>query len=539
MRDLLTLVKVNLSEYMRFLSKVKNKLRISIIFSYILIISFYLLIMYGLYYLFSLLSPVFKDSECPQLIIAVVIAIVTIFTLIKSYMSANSFIFNTKDYERLFCLPIQPKIIVISKILSLYLYLLIFSMILIIPAYLTYVGITGLNFWFLIRFVIYLLLIPVVPMVLGTILKFALECLNATQFVKNILNALFYVALLGYFTIKFSTIINNFGKDDLVSVEYILDWFFNFNIFGKIGFYSIESDNYLLYLLYIIVSAASIIGIVYLLGYFYKHINNKMINRKNKHKTKVIKYNQIRGTIFVLLKKEIMIIRKIPTYLSKTLIGPIAALILMFILLYNDEMRNLLNQFLSAIGIYKRDEEDVIFFICQIIILLCYSMSTTSSSLSIEGDRFWVLKTLPVKWSTIIIAKILVNVILSLPLLLITALILYFKLSPSINVLMYGYSVIVLYIISISILGMYFDVKHPRLNAESYGDQINKGRAITLTTVFSFVIVAFIALITYTMYEIVSMSQMMKYELALCFACFLLVLVVSVNGIKKHYHRIQ
>ena len=104
---------------------------------------------------------------------------------------------------------------------------------------------------------------------------------------------------------------------------------------------------------------------------------------------------------------------------------------------------------------------------------------------------------------------------------------------------MYGYSVIVLYIISISILGMYFDVKHPRLNAESYGDQINKGRAITLTTVFSFVIVAFIALITYTMYEIVSMSQMMKYELALCFACFLLVLVVSVNGIKKHYHRIQ
>lgn len=539
MRDLLTLVKVNLSEYMSFLSKVKNKLKISIISSYVLIIGFYLLIMYGLYYLFSLLSPVFKDSECPQLIIAVVIAIVTIFALIKSYMSANSFIFNTKDFERLFCLPIEPKIIVISKIISLYVYLLIFSMIVIVPAYLTYVGIIGLNFWFLLRFIIYLLLVPVIPMVLGTTLKFGLECLNVKSIVKNILNILFYVILLGYFTLKFSTIINNFGSDDLVSVDYILDWFFNYNIFAKMGFYSIENNNYLLYLLFILISVVPIVGVVYLLGYFYKHINNKMVNKKTKRKTKVIKYNQVRGNIFILIKKEIMIIRKIPTYLSKTLIGPIAALILMFILLYNEQMRDLLNQFLSAIGIYKRDEEDVIFFICQIIILLCYSMSTTSSSLSIEGNRFWVLKSLPVRWSTIIIAKILVNVILSLPLLLITALFLYFKLSPTIHVLIYGYSVIVLYIISISILGMYFDVKHPRLNAESYGDQINKGRAITLTTLFSFVIVTFIAIITYSMYEVVSMSQMMKYELALCFACFLLVLVVSVGGIKKHYHKIQ
>ena len=81
---------------------------------------------------------------------------------------------------------------------------------------------------------------------------------------------------------------------------------------------------------------------------------------------------------------------------------------------------------------------------------------------------------------------------------------------------------------------MYFDIKYPRLYVDTYSKQINKGTAITITTIFAFVIVGFMLFVGYSMYEIVSTTQMMKYEMALSFAFMILALMMLIrNGFKR------
>ena len=154
MKKFVSLLKGKLSDYLQLVGKAKYKLHLSLFFAYALISLFYFGIMYGLYRGFSLLEPIFKDSDTPQLIIAVVMAFSSIFALVKAYMSANTFIFNTKDYDRLFCLPIKSKTIVLSKVFSLYIYLLIYTLIVMIPAYVTYMQVRGFSVFYLIEYII-------------------------------------------------------------------------------------------------------------------------------------------------------------------------------------------------------------------------------------------------------------------------------------------------------------------------------------------------------------------------------------------------
>ena len=372
-------------------------------------------------------------------------------------------------------------------------------------------------------------------MVLGTLIRFVLEIVDIKKIYKKIINALFYLFLIVYFVYKFSVIITKFSTNKNVNVDYIVNWFYNYNVIGRLGYIGIENNKFFLYLLFILISVGLFIGLIILLGIFYKLINNKeKQNESVVRPNKPLSFKQTKGSFIILLKKEFMLFGKIPTYLAKTISGPILAIIIIYIVLYNAEMRNLINQFLSAIGIYKRDEDDIIFFMCQIVMLFCYSMTTTSSSLSVEGNRLWILKSLPIRPWELILTKVILNVILSLPLLVITGIVLYFKLSPSNDVIIYGYSTIILYILCISCVGMYFDIKYPRLYVDTYSKQINKGTAITITTIFAFVIVGFMLFVGYSMYEIVSTTQMMKYEMALSFAFMILALMMLIrNGFKR------
>ena len=402
MNKLFKILKINIINSFKFKTYSKKKKVLIGIFAFYIIGSIMVSIS-------MLLNEIFKTLQSVNLItyfIPILFSLSSLFAFIFSIYSAKASLFENKDNDLLFSLPLKKEIIVLSRFLYLVLFNFVISFIFILPGlfiYLNNVSVT-IEFYFLMLFMI--ILLPIIPTVLASLFGYIIALLiskakhkNIFEFIYYCLFIIVYILLMSKGNEIFILLVNNVTFMNKILKIFFLPIF----LITK----GINTSNLLYLLYYILINGIVLYLFTIILNRNYYKLISKLSafhTKSNYHMTSLITASKTKA----LYKKEFKRYFSSPIYVFNTIFGVLVIIgVGVASLFYSKE------QILSLIDVNFNFDTSIL-----ILYLLLFAISmtnTTCSSISIEGKNFWILKMLPVKTKDIFKSKLFVNKIVIIP----------------------------------------------------------------------------------------------------------------------------
>lgn len=330
-------------------------------------------------------------------------------TLGQSY----STLFQSKDYELLATLPISKKTIVTSKLCSLLLVNYIYFNLPFVTSVIMYSIFTDFQFYYIIIALLGVTLGPLLAVTICSACAFLLGRLLSGFKYKNLLTSIASVAfiiLVFVFSFSVSSMDPNMPDEEFfkIAAEAIQ------NAFSKAYFVSTFlvkgfGGDLLNVLWFVLVSLAPFAFFAYLMAKNYVRINE---NQATAYKNKNFKLEkQKHGSQFkALLKKEAKVFFSTSTYFMNVIVSPLLTCVMIVAMSFSFE------------ELLLEGDEFLDFMPLVFTILLLFVMgmvTSSSSSISMEGKQFWLIKCAPVSPKTVLLVKSLLNVFICIPFILV------------------------------------------------------------------------------------------------------------------------
>lgn len=395
--------------------------------------------------------------------------IIFLFTIFKT----NGVLFDYKDYDLLMSLPIKTTTLIFSRLFSMYIINLIFELLIILPSSLIYLLNTNNDISYLLMMFVFIFTIPLIPMTFATAFGAIVTIISCKFKYKNFLNtilSLSVIAIIIYFSFFSSSFnFNNFQQIGTSFSKNLYKIYPISKIFSE-AICNIDTESFIIF---ITLSISWFYLFIKLLNIKYCRINTSLstIQSVNKFNLKNIK---VSSPFWTLYKKEFIKYFSSYLYVLNTAFGLLALIVIAFFIAFMKI--NLPETFLNS-ELFITLLYGLPYFISLVFVLSC----TTSSSLSLEGNNLWIIKSLPIKNRLIINSKIAVNLTLLLTTTIICSFILCFKLDFTTFQRLMLFIVPTIYSFFISTLGMYMNIKFPNYNWTSEITVIKQGAAIVLT----------------------------------------------------------
>jgi len=394
-------------------------------------------------YMFFDLGKILKEMGQPHILLSFYAVYAIGLSIIIVFFRANGSLFYYKDYDILSPLPIHPRTVLLSKISVLLWMLYVSSLIFTLPIVFSYFYHNGFHVVSFIFYLLSFLVMPLVPIVIMSLIALLMSLLTRHFRRHKIINIILtFVVFLGLFMVSFN--LNDVETNPLT---------------GQIDLFSGLSSSYPpLKWMIDAISNRSIISMLYLLsshvGLFVifvlgispivNYTNQKGMKSFKAKKGKALVY-QSRPVMMSLIKKEFKKFFSITLYAVNAGLGPVLLMILSVAsLFFRSEIENILREAIGA-GL---DIEVLLMVFIGFSIAMTY---TPAISLSLEGKNFWIIKSLPIEPKTIMLSKVIFNVLLILPIALVS--ILLFGISIQLGILsqllMMGLAIIFSVLISI------------------------------------------------------------------------------------------
>ena len=182
------------------------------------------------------------------------------------------------------------------------------------------------------------------------------------------------------------------------------------------------------------------------------------------------------------------------------------------------------------------NENDFIIVLIAIVLIFCFSITnTTSSSVSLEGKSFWVIKTAPVQTKDVLNSKILVNIVVFMPFLLIDLIIGFLFIKPTIIIFLFVLGILIIFLIGSIYYGLLCNLLLPRFDFDNPARAIKQSGAVLLnmgiTFASSLVLIGIMATLLIIFGALVSM--IVSIILVSIYAIIGVVLVNTV-GVRKY-----
>lgn len=426
------------------------------------------------------LSMVFATMGVARLIPSYLITISCIIILFFSLFKAGSIIFNIKMYERTVVLPLSPMSIIISRFLTMYVSDLIFSCFVMIPGSVIYALAVNPSVLYYIFTLLGIVLIPLIPLTIATILGTGVTAISARFKFKKAINNVLSMAIILCAVFLPQIIVNSF---EIKSSAEVQNLFVGISekinaIYPPAYFYSesVVNGNILTFLLFLVISVALISAFVFLIKNKFNSIctllnststkNNYVMQRQ--HKT-----TQLKALYF----KEIKRYFSSSMYVMNTIMGNVMSVIFSFVILFAGF------SFVEQIFMTGNILKAILPFIISFLIIIS---PTTSSSISIEGKQWWIVKSLPIRTKSIFDSKLLVNLTFAIPAYIISVIVLLIALQPSIVICIEMIVVPLVYIFFGTILGLTINIKMPMFVWESDTTVVKQSSSVLFTMLFSF-----------------------------------------------------
>lgn len=471
----------------------------------------FLLLFFGLTYGATLYMYFSHVGDKPYAF-PIMLGISFIFATIYGVMTVKNSLFNNKDQELLMKLPIQYQTIISVKVLTILIESLGAIILFSIPSLLITLFSKSMSLPGFLVSLFLMISLSLLATGLAVLLGFIYSQLRARLPFSGKIFGIITALLIFFFTyIYIRFMMSSFTLEGNGQLEIIK----NIILVPPFAWITrvILDESFIMTLLIFIIALALVAAMVVLFAKTYKKLNT-LLNASRREKVKELN-NKKESPIKALVRKDLIKLFKSPNYLINSAFLSLIIIVGLVMILLNQD--------------YIKEVMKVTEIIPQGLLLpvafvfMAGSSQMSAITISMERDQFWILKTLPVPTKTIILAKAIPQIIISMiPLVLITlvGLILLPEFSPVL--LITSLLVGIIWCIGNALMGVLINLNYPKLEAENEAEVIKRSIStfvMMIYTIFSgivFVIILFLCQLlipTFFMIPVLVLSALINYLL--------------------------
>lgn len=350
-----------------------------------------------------------------------VMALVTLFTTIYKVKGT---LFGFGDYDALMSLPVATWKIVASRLTLLYLINLLFTAAILLPANIVYGVMADVGAVYYLTAVVLLLFVPAVPMVIGTVIGILISVAAARFRHSNLVQMLLLFALiLGSFWLSFAMM--GSGEDQMNQAITGMTDMVN-GIYPPAAIYgnALCGGSLMSAALFAGISLAAYFLFAAATGVLFKKLNTGIMTVRTRADFK-FQTEQADGTPFLALyKKEFRRFFSSALYVFNAGFGIVMITVGAVLCLFIKPEQLIASMELPGVS------ENLAIMVAGVVTVFAATISTTCSSISLEGKHLWILRCAPVSTEMILKAKLAVNLTVSVPLLAVDGLLFCIILKP-------------------------------------------------------------------------------------------------------------
>ena len=425
--------------------------------------------------------------------------------------SAYGHLFGFKDYDFLMSLPLDEKEIFLSKTLSFILVNYFYTFCAFISIFGVYIVVYQEGLLTLLHSILLFLAFPFIPFIIACIFAFVISMVGnrskhkgVLKIVATVVAVIVMVAGINY--MNFALLGTNM---DLAATYNNFKQYVPFIYYGVMA---LAESNFVMQLLALVIQTGIFATfIVFFSKYFIKMNRILMIGYKRKD----YRYQkQLSSSVFIaLLKREWSRYLSNTTYVINTAFGPLMSVIgVGYLLLERSTVQTILDSF---------PRMDMFAFIAAMFLFTTGLVSTTYSSISLEGKQLWILKSLPLTTADIFTAKIVLNMLVIFPLSAISATLCVFLMGFGVMEWILLIVIIFANTLFSSLLGLATNLCFPKLDWEREIYVVKNSMAVFVMTLIEMVWMAICAFIGY---------QLFGTDKMMIFICGATLMLMGFNG---------
>ena len=471
------------------------------------------------------LATVLKPMGYLDLILIVAILFSCILSFITSIYKAQGTLFSSKDYDLLMSLPIKNSTILTSKILSLMSISYIETALVIVPASIVYFIYNGSLSWiFFIILVVALIFIPMIPIISASIIAVVITFISSRFKHKNIATTvvgMIAFLLIMIISMNMQNYINAFiaNSDSIVKglssiyppATYLKEALINYNLAELIKFILISIIPFLIF--------------VVVFSKTFKTINGKLSESYKKANYKVGRL-EASSITKALVEQELRRYFATPIYVMNTAFGMVLLITASIATLFIS--KETLGELLGYPEIANMIPIAILVMLVFTIGLSC----TTNSSISLEGNRLWILKSLPIEAKEIFKGKIITNLIITIPAAFIANIIFYIGLKFEVKYLIFNLAISIVFSVVSAVLGLIINLYFPKMEWTNPTTVVKQSASVMVTILGIMILILAIIGISIALVKILNVTNMMII-LTVVLILFLITLFVSIKVLEN------
>ena len=380
-------------------------------------------------------------------------------------------------------LPIKSSTILASKLLGMLSVTYIEAAFVLFPASIVYFIRAGnLSWTYFLMLAIGFIFVPMIPLVVASILAVLITYISSRFKYKNLITIIFsmvFFLLIMLISFKTQDFINSFVRNSESIAEgiskvyipalYLKKALIEFNIFYLIQFIAI---SLIPFVVFILIFSKTFRGINGKLGESYKKANYKIGELNLNSEMKALTMMEVRKYF------------SIPIYVLNTAFGMILMLVgAVFSFFVKPENLAMIVEIPNSQNILPIGLLVATFFVIGLA-------PTTSSSISLEGKNLWIIKSLPIDVKKIFKAKIYLNLLVTVPIAVISNVLLFISLSLNIKYLIFNIFILIMYAIVSAMVGLLINLYFPKLQWTSATTVVKQSASVLLSMVFTLIFIA-------------------------------------------------
>ncbi len=319
--------------------------------------------------------------------------------LVGSVFMTKNVLYEAKDNDLLLSMPIPARLILFTRMATLYLYTLLFQALVFLPSTICYFVETGFDFKIALAALILLIVMPFGVLAICSILGWLIALVTSKLPWKNFWTLVLFLGFMAVYFVVYSKmntfltyVIENGGvvADKVQTYGYPL-W--------KLGL-ACTGDWLALAVISLLLLAAFALVYLLLSKTYIRLATANRGERKAKYKSKAVKQGSWFGA---LLKKETLRYVKNPMVLMNAFLGTIAYVVIPFIAIFSSDMQ--------ALAQIRGIEEWTVMVIAAVLCFIATMNVVAPISISLEGPNLWLARALPVSTENVLSTKIVFHLL--------------------------------------------------------------------------------------------------------------------------------
>ncbi len=396
--------------------------------------------------------------------------------LIFSIFETKGVLFGFGDFDIVMSWPVNVRTVAASRVFSMYAYNFVYAFLLLLPAGVIYAIMAAPPLWYYPLFLVLIFLLPALPTIVGALLGTLLTVATARMKKSSIMSVIAQMILV--FALMFVSMRSGMAFEDPTKLGNLA------GIFKPIisGMYppaqwfqdALASGSLLSLLWLALLTVATMSLLIFWLGKNFVSINSR-IKSKPRGETFVMSRQIHTSKTTALFRREWTRYFSSSLYVVNTAFGFVMMIIAAVALLVKAQ---------DVVKYLEMPGMPSLVAIVPFVLGWMASMgSTTASSISMEGKSLWIIKSMPVSARDWFLAKLKVTLVLAIPSILISSTLIAIGLKTSLIETLWMYLIPAAFAIAFGVLGLWVNIRMPRLDWQSEAEAIKQGGA-TMVSVF-------------------------------------------------------